>query len=119
MTVRRMKTYSGESGFVYQYYFLESQPRRRLLSRGGTAFLFSVSSDRKSYYTVEVMVEETALQSWEQSHGRSLTDTEKYAAAKMRLFRAFDETPSPEELRHVKVDANNIESLLEPLRLDE
>jgi hypothetical protein len=118
MTVRRMKTYSGESGYVYQYYFLESQPRKRLLGRSGTAFLFSVSSDRKSSYVLEVIVEDAALQTWKKTHGRSLNDNEKYAAAKMRLFRAFDESLTPEELRHVKVDETNVESLLEPLRLD-
>ena len=119
MTARRMKTYSGESGYVYQYYFLEAQPRRRLLGRKGTAFLFHVSSDRKTFNVVEVMVEEAALVSWKKAHGRSLTDTEKYAAAKMRLFRAFDESRAPSDLRHVKVDEHNIESLLEPLRLDQ
>ena len=37
----------------------------------------------------------------------------------MRLFRAFDESSRPEELRNVRVDESNIESLLAPLGLDE
>ena len=119
MTVRRIKTYSGESGFVYQYFFLESRSRRRLWGRSATVFLFSVSSDRKTSFVAEVVVEETALESWEKAHGRPLTETEKYAAAKMRLFRAFDESSRPEELRNVRVDESNIESLLDPLHLDE
>ena len=119
MVVRRMKTYSAESGFVYQYYFLESRPRRRLWRLTGTAFLFNVSSDRKTSFVAEVMVEESALEVWQKSHGRALVDTEKYAAAKMRLFRAFDESGRPEELQNVRVDESNIESLLEPLHLDE
>jgi len=114
-----MKTYSGESGFAYQYHFLESRRRRRIWGRSGTAFLFSVSSGSKTAVVVEVLVEQAAIESWSKAHGRSLTDTEKYAAAKMRLFRAFDESTAAEELRHVSVDDSNIESLLEPLRLDE
>ncbi len=119
MTVRRMKTYSGESGFVYQYFFVEARPRRRLWGRSGTAFLFSVSSDRKTYFVVEVTVQESALAAWQQAHGRPLTETEQYAAAKMRLFRAFDESKGPEELRSVRVDETNVEPLLAPLHLDE
>jgi hypothetical protein len=37
----------------------------------------------------------------------------------MCLFRAFDETPADHPVRRVRVDPANIESLLEPLRLDE
>jgi hypothetical protein len=119
MPTRRMKTYSAESGYVYQYYFVESRPLRRIWGAGGTAFRFSVSSDRKNYYEAEVAVEQGALEAWARAHGRALTDTEKYAAAKMRLFRAFDETSGAQELRRIRVDPANIESLLEPLRLDE
>src|SRR3990167_6269127 len=112
-----MKTYSGESGFVYQYYFLESQPRRRVWGYSGTAYRFHVTSDRRTFFVTEVLVEEAALRAWEKAHGRALVDAERYAAAKMGLFRAFDESPSPEDLRQIRVTESNIESLLEPLRL--
>ena len=118
MPPRRLKTYSAESGYVYQYYFLESRPRRRLWGQAGTAFLFSVSSDRKSSFVLEVLVEKGALEAWNQVHGRSLSENETYAAAKMRLFRAFDESPTPQKLSHVRVEPSNIEALLEPLGLD-
>lgn len=119
MTVRRIKTYSAQSGYVYQYYFGESRVRRRLWGPARTLFAFNVSSDRKNYTAIEITVEASALEAWEKAHGRKLTDTEKYAAAKMGLFRAFDESNSPEQLRHIRIDASNIESLLEPLRLEE
>ena len=119
MTVRRLKTYSGESGYVYQYYFLESQLRRRLWGLSGTAFLFHVTNDRKNFFVAEVLLEETAWKAWEKTHGRSLAEPEKYAAAKMALFRAFDASSRPEELLHIRVNASNIEDLLAPLRLDE
>lgn len=119
MTVRRMKTYSGESGIVYQYYFVESQPRRRLWGPSGTAFLFQVTSDRKTFFVAEVLVEEKALGQWAKAHGRALVEPEVYAAAKMRLFQAFDESPRPEDVRRILVSEANIESLLEPLGLDQ
>ena len=119
MTVHRLKTYSGESGYVYQYYFLESQPRRRFWGPSGTAFLFHVTTDCKNFFVAEVLLEETAWQAWEKTHGRPLGEQEKYAAAKMALFRAFDASSRPEELRNIRVKASNIEDLLAPLRLDE
>ena len=119
MTVRRMKTYSGERGIVYQYYFLESQPQRRFWGCSGTAFRFRVTSDRQNFVVAEVVVEEAALKAWEKAHGRALVEQEQYAAAKMALFRAFDESDRPEELSHIRVSESNIDSLLEPLHLDE
>jgi hypothetical protein len=116
-TPHRLKTYSGESGYVYQYCFVESQPRTRWWSRIGTAFLFHVTGDRKRFFIVEVLVEDQALRAWERVHGRALAEAEQYAAAKMRLFRAFDENQRPEEFADVRVSASNIESLLEPLHL--
>lgn len=117
MSAHRLKTYSGQSGYVYQYYFLESQPRVRWWSRIGTAFRFHVTSDRKEFFVVEILVEDRALQAWERSHGRALGETEQYAAAKMRLFRAFDESESPAKIAGVRVSESNIEALLEPLHL--
>lgn len=117
MPSHRMKTYSGQSGYVYQYYFLESQKRKRWWNRTGTAFLFHVTSDRKMFFTVEVLVEDRALQGWERTHGRALVETEQYAAAKMRLFQAFDESRSPADISRLRVGEADIDLLLEPLGL--
>ena len=117
MPAHRMKTYSSQSGYVYQYYFLESQERKRWWNRMGTAFRFHVTSDRKEFFVVEVLVEERALQAWQRAHGRALVETEQYAAAKMRLFQAFDESGSPGKLLDIRVSDSNIEMLLEPLGL--
>ena len=119
MSNPRIKLYTAESGYVYQYFFVESRPLKRLWGPKGTAFAFSVSRDRKTYHAMEVTVEEAALEAWARSHGRALSDNEKYAAAKMRLFRAFDESSAGHPVRRVRVDPANIESLLESLRLDE
>jgi hypothetical protein len=37
----------------------------------------------------------------------------------MRLFRAFDENETPDEFKDVRVSDSNIQSLLEPLHLDD
>lgn len=113
-----MKTYSAQSGYVYQYYFLESQDRRRWLGKGGTAFLFHVTSDRKNFSVVEILLEEAAVKAWEKAHGRALVEQEKYAAAKMGLFRTFDETAEPAKLQTFRVGAAMIDELLAPLGLD-
>jgi hypothetical protein len=90
MTVRRMKTYTGGQGYVYQYYFVGKRPA---VNPGtpGTEYIFDVTSDRKVTYAVSVLVETAALQAWADAHGRAPTEAEEYGAAKMRLFRAFDE----------------------------
>ncbi|MGA9507352.1 MAG: hypothetical protein WBV55_01765 [Candidatus Sulfotelmatobacter sp.] len=92
MTLRRLKTYAGSQGYVYQYYFVG---RRAALAEDpespATEFVFDVTSDRKMTYAVSVFLSENSLTQWATSHGRSLTEAEQYGAAKLRLFRAFDE----------------------------
>lgn len=88
--IRRMKTYTGGQGYVYQYYFVG----KRLASgtaKPATEYIFDVTSDRKTTFAVTVLLPEDALDAWAAVQGRRLTDAEQYAAVKMRLFRAFDE----------------------------
>ena len=90
MTLRRIKTYSAQTGYVYEYYFVG---KRRALPEElpSTEFIFDVSSDRKTRYAVSVFVMDGAVSEWNATHGRALAEPEQYAAAKMRLLRAFDE----------------------------
>lgn len=91
-TIRRLKTYAGAQGYVYQYYFVGQ--RAALVGdpeAPATEFVFDVTSDRKHTYAVSVFLQETAVSAWASTHGRALTEPEQYAAAKLRLFRAFDE----------------------------
>jgi len=92
MTVRRMKTYSGAQGYVYEYYFVG---KRDALPEDpeapATEFIFDVTSDRKLTYSVSIFLPRGPVAAWGQAHGRALNDAEQYAAVKMRLFRAFDE----------------------------
>jgi hypothetical protein len=92
MILRRMKTYTGGQGYVYQYYFVGKRPALAD-SRDETAteYIFDVTSDRKTTFAVSVFLHDDAVRSWSSAHGRALTDAEQYGAVKMRLFQGFDE----------------------------
>jgi hypothetical protein len=83
--VRREKTYSAESGYVYRYVYSGQRP-----SVGGTEYVFEVSRDRRGFNPVSVFLNETALADWQSAHGSELTGPERYALAKMGLLQAFD-----------------------------
>jgi hypothetical protein len=92
MTLRRLKTYTGSTGYVYQYYFVGKRP---VIGRPGelpsTEYVFDVTSDRKTTYAVSVFLPPQVVAGWAAAHERTLTEAEQYAAVKMRLFQAFDE----------------------------
>src|ERR1035438_1005546 len=88
MTIRRLKTYTGSQGPVDQYFFLGKRPAPQT---DATEYIFDVTSDRKLTYAVSVFLSQQVVAVWAESHGRSLSDSEQYAAVKIRLFRAFDE----------------------------
>lgn len=115
--MRRLKTYSAQSGYVYQYYYQGRRAVRRE-NLSGTEHVFEVSSDRKTYQPVSVFLGELALAGWQARH-RDLTDTERYAIAKMALFQAFDERDNPSLLRHeIRVRHADVDLLLERLNID-
>jgi hypothetical protein len=115
--VRRQKTYSAQSGYVYQYYYEGQRPLRR--GARGTEFVFDVSADRKSSWPVSVVVSEEALGHWERGHGRELSGTERYAIAKMALFQAFDERATPALMKaDVEVRPADVAAILATLDLE-
>lgn len=118
-TAKRLKIYSAQSGYVYEYYFLEMRPRRKFFGGPDYVYLYHVTTNRKDFAVIEVLVEDKALRKWQLSNGRELAEMERYAAAKMGLFRAFDECPEPRQLRGGTVDEASIEALLEPLGLND
>lgn len=114
---RRIKTYSAASGYVYQYQFQEVRSARRGL-HAGHEYVYLVSADRKTMFPLLVFVRRDTVERWGRQAGRALSGTEEYAAAKMRLFQAFDEiadlaTARPELL----VDDSNLAALLGRLDL--
>ena len=119
MTVRRIKSYSAATGYVYQYYFDELRPEQQRGGRAGTEYVYVVSRDRKRTFLVPVFLRREAAARWAQAHGRPLNGTEEYAAAKMRLFAAMDEMAELEAGRlAIEVTPENVEELLAPLELD-
>lgn len=119
-TVRRLKTYAGTQGYVYQYYFVG---KREALANDPEApameFVFDVTSDRKLTYAVSVFLPAIAQRAWVKRHGRALTDAEQYAAAKLRLFRAFDETEDLQAHgRRLTIDENLLEESLASLGVE-
>ncbi|PYT83248.1 MAG: hypothetical protein DMG40_02915 [Acidobacteria bacterium] len=114
--VRRVKSYSAADGFVYQYYFFEGSRGQRGGSPGGE-FTYVVSVDRQTAFPFKIFVYQSALDLWAEQNGRSLSSSEEYAVAKMRLFHAFDEgavqaSPKGEPPREVVVNEANLEDLL-------
>ena len=116
MTIRRMKTYTGGQGYVYQYYFVGKRPALSGPEAPANEYVFDVTSDRKTTYSVSVFLRDEALSAWAKEHGRALSDAEQYGAAKMRLFQGFDEIENMlVEGRHLLVDAEKLEELLTTL----
>src|SRR3954451_17557670 len=81
-SVRRLKTYSAQSGYVYQYFY-EGQRAFHTGGERGTEFVFNVSADRKTSHPLSVFVPDAALLAWEQAHAHPLSSTERYAVSKM------------------------------------
>jgi hypothetical protein len=115
--VRRIKTYSAATGYVYQYYFYEVQKTRRGFS-AGTEYVYMVSLDRRQVFPLRIFVKQSAVDKWGRSVGCALSGTEEYAVAKMRLFQAFDESQEIEAKRpDLIVDDSNLDALLSQLDL--
>lgn len=115
--VRRLKTYSAQSGYVYQYFYEGHRPFRAA-GDSGTAFVFSISSDAKNWHPASVMLGDAAVRAWESAHERQLSSTEHYAVAKMALFQAFDERPLPAQMKEdVHVRNADVEAILDTLGL--
>jgi hypothetical protein len=114
--VRRLKTYSSQTGFVYQYFYLGHRPSKEL--GGGTEFCFDVSVDRKTSVEVAVIVPDAAVKVWEQAHGRTLIANERYAVSKMSLFQAFDERPPDRMTEPILVRPADLDGIIATLGLD-
>lgn len=111
--VRRLKTYSSIAGYVYEYTYEGYRD-----TAGQREHVFSVSPDRKTWFLLPVFVPDRALAQWEHEHERTLNEAERYAVAKLALFAAFDERPTPAEMQSpVRVDASQVTSLLDSIDL--
>ena len=121
MTIRRLKTYTGSQGYVYQYYFVGKRPAQASGAHESEAneYIFDVTSDRKLTYAVSIFLPHQVIAVWAESHGRPLVDSEQYAAVKMRLFRAFDELEEMQTRgRQLQIDSQSLEESLASLGVE-
>ena len=121
MTIRRLKTYTGSQGYVYQYYFVGKRVAlpRDASEPGANEYIFDVTSDRKLMYAVSIFVTHQVVALWSDVHGRPLGDSEQYAAVKMRLFRAFDELDDMQARgRELQIDLPMLEEMLMALGVE-
>jgi len=120
MTLRRLKTYASDQGYVYEYYFVG---KRSALpgapESAATEYVFDVSADRKTTFAVSIVLLEEAVKSWSATHGRELSDAEQYGAVKMRLFAAFDEIENMLAAgRRLEIDREMLRELLSRLSIE-
>jgi hypothetical protein len=114
VTVRRLKTYTSATGFVYQYYFVGQRP-----AEDATEYIFDVTADRKRYFPVNIFLLRQSVAEWNAAHQRELIGAEQYAAAKLRLLRAFDELDNLEQQgSHLTLDAALLDALLTGIGVD-
>jgi hypothetical protein len=115
--VRRMKTYSAQSGYVYQYFY-EGQRAYENGAEKGTEFVFTISADRKNWEAVSVLVATEAIVAWQRDHDRELSSTEHYAVCKIALFQAFDERATPDLMKsEIRVRRADLDGIIESLDL--
>jgi len=121
MTIRRLKTYTGSLGYVYQYYFVGKRAVRTAEGQvsDATEYIFDVTSDRKVTYAVSIFLPHLAVEAWVEAHGRPLSDSEQYAAVKIRLFRGFDEVEEMQlDGRQLRIDLPSLEEALASLGVE-
>ncbi|HUG80791.1 MAG TPA: hypothetical protein VML01_03955 [Bryobacterales bacterium] len=115
--VRREKTYSADTGYVYQYVY-EGYREARRDSQPGHQHVFSVTSDRSTRFPLSVFLAHQTVDAYRNKHGRELNATEQYAIVKMRLFAVFDEQSHfGSEAQIVTISLENIEQHAETLDL--
>ena len=111
--VRRPKTWSAQSGYVYQYVF---EGHRQ--GGGETEYLYQVASGRLAPIEVRVVLPDDVIQEWEREHGIALRPNERRGIAKLALFQAFDERANPAQMRApVRVRRADLEAIVETLRI--
>jgi hypothetical protein len=120
MTTRRLKSYTGAEGRVYRYYFVGSRPAAaNAPGHPATEYVFDVSGDAVSFSPVSVFLPIAVPAAWTANHGRDLSDAERYAAVKLRLFRAFDESSDLAKQRpQLILDTTAFDEFLGQLDLD-
>jgi hypothetical protein len=120
MTVRRIKTYTGQTGYVYQYYFVGKRPALDGDPEAPSMeYIFDVTSNRKTTFAVSIFLHSEALNGWAAIRGRALSESEQYAGVKLRLMQAFDEIPDMRNQgRRLRLEPETLLALLESIGVE-
>ena len=106
--VRREKAYSADTGYVYQYFY-EGYRESGTGEEAGNEYVFTVSSDCASSFTITLSLSHRTIETWQQNHERDLNATEQYALVKMALFQIFDERANLSGSTAVALTCDDIE----------
>jgi hypothetical protein len=109
-----MKTYSADSGYVYQYYFAGQRAATRE-GKPGVQYVFQVSADRKTEASVSVFVEDSFVNDWVVRTGRELRGPHRYAIAKIALRNALDVRRPEVAFTEVRPMPEEVAAILEEL----
>jgi hypothetical protein len=93
----RQKTYSADSGYVYQYVLLSFRQHRR----GGEElheYTFEVSGGPGRKSNIAVILRSSVLHTWIRDHDREFSASERYGIAKITLKRELDSAENPASL---------------------
>jgi hypothetical protein len=93
----RIKTYSADTGYVYQYVYRGYREISEVAP--GTEYIFTVTRDRKNNFPVRIRLLDSALAMCVAAAERELLKAEHYALAKMTLFDALDSISDENELQ--------------------
>jgi hypothetical protein len=86
---KRLKTHSAATGYVYQYFYIGY--RKMGPESGDLEYVFRASSDRQHYHPISVILGADRIVESSARRGRTLTEAEKYAVAKLSLFTKLDQ----------------------------
>ena len=114
---RRIKSYTAETGMVYEHAFVTARRVLRWTGRG-TEYDFDVEPARARSFRVSIRVPDRAVRAWEREHVRALSSTERYTAAKMRLFALFDESERVVQDTRAGVDSRELAALLDSIDIE-
>ena len=87
--IRRVKTYSALSGYVYQYVYAGYRDREG--EAPARSYVFQVSGQRIAALALSIELPASVVVNLEQYAGRTIDAREQYALAKMMLFRFLDD----------------------------
>jgi hypothetical protein len=116
-SVRRQKTYSSDSGYVYQYSF---SGFRQYPEAGDflNEYVFDVSPRSIHGPSVSVFLRQSVLDSWVTANKRELNASERFGLAKMALKAQFDAWPTPADFpNELRPDASDIDAIAAVLDL--